>query len=291
LVATDAFTERRWSSDGLTLFARDYSGAGGEARLPVFCLHGLTRNSKDFEEIGPRIAATGRRVIALDFRGRGQSEWDTDPTRYNPKVYAADTLKLMDSLGIARGVFLGTSMGGIIMFVLASLRSRAISAAIINDVGPQVAPEGIARIMSYVGKKADISDWKGAVDYVRRINGDAFPRLTNGEWEAFAKRTFVEQDGRPVLDYDPAILAPLQNANPTSSKLLAWFLFRRLSRKRPTLMVRGGLSDLLSGQISDRMQASAPKMRQVVVPDVGHAPLLNEAESLSAIFHLLSEVD
>src|SRR5213075_2745189 len=136
------FSERRWTSaDGLSLYARDYAGGDGEARLPVICLHGLTRNSKDFEDVAPVIAASGRRVIVPDVRGRGRSGYARDPASYEPKTYARDVLDLMDGLGIARAVFIGTSMGGLITMTVAALRSKAVAAVVLNDVGPAVAPQ------------------------------------------------------------------------------------------------------------------------------------------------------
>ena len=171
-----AYAERRWTSrDGLNLFARDYAGASGEARLPVICLHGLTRNSKDFEDVAPIIAGWGRRVIVPDVRGRGQSDRDPNPKNYRPPIYARDVLEMMAALDVPRAVFLGTSMGGIITMTLAALRPKAIAAAILNDVGPAIAPEGVARILSYAGKPVDVRSWDDAADYVRRTNVVAFP--------------------------------------------------------------------------------------------------------------------
>src|SRR5579864_4508779 len=144
------FVERRWTTpDGLQLSGRDYAGAAAEARLPVICLHGLTRNARDFEDLAPRIAARGRRVLALDVRGRGQSAWDPQPMRYVPATYAGDVLALLDALGIARAVFIGTSMGGLITMVVGALRPSAVAAAVINDVGPELTPEGLARITGF----------------------------------------------------------------------------------------------------------------------------------------------
>src|SRR5215207_5741444 len=166
------FKERRWTSpDGLALYARDYAGADQDAGLPVICLHGLTRNSKDFEGIAPRIAALGRRVIVPDVRGRGQSAWDSRPARYHPKTYARDVLGLMDRLGIPTAVFIGTSMGGLITMTVAAMRSKAVAAVILNDVGPAIAPAGIARILNYAGKGASIDSWDDAVAYLRTTTG------------------------------------------------------------------------------------------------------------------------
>lgn len=285
------FAEREWRSrDGLRLYARDYAGANGECRLPVFCLHGLTRNGRDFEEVAPRLAAGGRRIIVPDTRGRGRSEWDSQPDRYHPKVYARDVLALMDSLGIARAVFIGTSMGGLITMAVAALRSRAVAAAVLNDVGPEIGKEGIDRILSYAGKPAEIRDWKDAADYVRRTNAVAFPDHRQADWDAFARRTFREEDGRPVLDYDPAIALPLAKGQVKTRSFLADFLFRRLARKRPTLLVRGELSDLTTAEIAKRMKRAAPSLEVVVVPGIGHAPMLTEPVAAKAIDDFLANV-
>ena len=143
----DGFAERSWrSGDGLLLYARDYAGASGPARLPVICLHGLTRNSKDFEDIAPRLAANGRRILVPDMRGRGRSESDPRPDRYKPLVYGRDVLDLMDHLGIARAVFIGTSMGGMITLTIAGLRQKAIASAILMQppmYGESTAPPSL----------------------------------------------------------------------------------------------------------------------------------------------------
>jgi len=142
-----AYVERRWkSSDGLDLFARDYAPGPGVARPPVIAIHGLTRNSADFEALAPLLAQSGRRVLAVDVRGRGLSDRAPDPMTYRPDVYAADVLALMDQAAIDRAVFVGTSMGGLITMTLTALRPKAVVAAILNDIGPEAAPEGLARI-------------------------------------------------------------------------------------------------------------------------------------------------
>ncbi len=285
------FADREWSSkNGLRLYARDYPGAGGECRLPVICLHGLTRNSKDFEDLAPRIAAGGRRVLVPDVRGRGRSDWDPNPQNYNAKAYARDMLGLLDSLGIRRAIFVGTSMGGLITMAVAALRSGAIAAAILNDVGPEIGREGIERILSYAGRPVSIESWADAADYVQRINGVAFPGYSDSDWAIFAKRTFRDERGRPVLDYDPAISSPLSKGPPKARSLLATLLFRRLARKRPTLLVRGELSDVTTAPIAARMKRLAPSMRQAVVPGVGHAPMLTEPEAVRAIDEFLASV-
>ena len=278
------FVERRWTSkDGLSLFARDYAGAAGAARLPVICLHGLTRNSKDFAALAPLVAATGRRVIVPDVRGRGLSDRDPNGSNYVPNTYARDMLLLLDRLGIARALFIGTSMGGIISLAISGMRRRAVAGLVLNDVGPEVCNVGIERIKSYVGKKVDIGSWDDAADYLRSINGLAFPDYKADDWAAFARRTFAEGESGPRLDYDPAIMQPLSENRYKAMTFVAWYLFKRLARTAPVLLVRGELSDLLSKEIADRMEARAPSMRRVEIPRVGHAPMLDEPQAVEAI--------
>jgi pimeloyl-ACP methyl ester carboxylesterase len=291
MVTAASYQERRWRSrDGLSLYARDYPAAGATAGLPVICLHGLTRNSKDFEDIAPVIASWGRRVIVPDVRGRGQSDRDPDPRRYQPKTYASDATEMMSQLGIERAVFLGTSMGGIITMTMMAIRPRAVAAAILNDVGPAIAPEGLARILSYAGKGPVVRDWSEAADYVQRINGIALPHLSDEEWHRFAQRTFREGHEGPELDYDPAIAVPLGKPPGKLTEWIASWLFRRLARKRPTLLLRGETSDIVSTAIADRMQRMAPQMQRVDVPGVGHAPMLTEPQAVDAIAKFLRTV-
>lgn len=285
------FEQRRWrSSDGLHLVARDYAATGEETGLPVICLHGLTRNSRDFEDIAPIIASRGRRVIVPDVRGRGQSDRDSDPRNYQPKTYARDVSEMMAELGIPRAVFAGTSMGGIITMTLMAIRPKAIAAAILNDVGPEIAPEGLARILSYAGKPARIESWDDAVDYVRLTNMVTLPAYGDDDWRKFARRTFRDKDGVPVLDYDPAIGIALGKPPSRISLWLAGFLFRRLARRRPVLLIRGALSDIVSADIADRMQRMAPRIERVDVPGVGHAPMLTEPEAVDAMRRFLRTV-
>ena len=290
---TQTWNERRWTSpDGLSLFARDYAAAAGPAKLPVIAIHGLTRNSADFGAIAPLIAQSGRRVLAVDVRGRGKSDRAPDPMTYQPVNYAHDVLALMEQAGIARAVFLGTSMGGLITMALAAIRSKVIAAAIINDVGPEVAKEGLARIAAYSGQPVDTPTWVEAAAYVKQHNAVAFPHYTDADWDAFARRVFrVGSEGSPELDYDPDIAVPIRAAGARALVPNLWPMFGRLTRARPVLLVRGETSDLLSPAIAAKMRKRAPKMDFVEVPGVGHAPMLDEPEAKAAIFPFLGEVD
>ncbi len=287
------FAERRWTSpDGLSLFARDYAPGPGVARPPVIAIHGLTRNSADFEAIAPLLAQSGRRVLAVDVRGRGLSDRAPDPMTYMPDVYACDVLALMEQAGIDRAVFVGTSMGGLITMALTAIRPKAVVAAILNDIGPEVAPEGLARIAAYSGQPVEIGSWADAAAYAKRINAVAFPHYTDSDWDAFARRIFRQQpDGEIALDYDPDIAVPIRAAGAKALVPNLWPMFRRLAKKKPTLLVRGAVSDLLSADIAARMKKAAPTMAYVEVPGIGHAPMLDEAEARAAIFEFLAEVD
>ena len=289
---TQTFADRRWtSSDGLSLYARDYAAASGPAKLPVIAIHGLTRNAADFETIAPLIAQSGRRVLAIDVRGRGRSDRAPDPMTYQPLNYAQDVLALMRDAGIERAVFLGTSMGGLITMALAAVRSKVIAAAIINDVGPEVAREGLTRIAAYAGQPVEIGSWAEAAAHVRRLNEVALPHYSDADWDAFARRTFrIGTEGTPVPDYDPDIMAPIRAAGAKALVPNLWPFFNRLAKGRPVLLVRGATSDLLSPEIAAKMRKRAPKMDFVEVPGIGHAPMLDEPEAKAAIFPFLSEL-
>lgn len=284
-------TSRWWTShDGLRLHARDYAPAAGDARLPVIAIHGLTRNSRDFETVAPFIAGTGRRVLAVDVRGRGLSARDAQPMQYHPGTYARDVAALLDQAGIGRAVFVGTSMGGLITMALAALRARAIAGAVLNDVGPEVSPVGLARIAAYTGKQtAPVETWEDARSYARAINETAFPDRDDAFWDAFARRLFrPDAGGRPVLDYDPDISVPIRAAGPKALTPNLWPLFGRLARHAPLLLVRGGTSDLLDEAVAARMRRRARRMRYVEVPGVGHAPMLDEPEARQELLEFLN---
>lgn len=286
------FVERRWkSADGLDLSARDYAAVAGQARLPVIAIHGLTRNAADFEVIAPQIALAGRRVLAVDVRGRGRSDRATDPMTYQPATYAQDVLALMSALGIERAVFIGTSMGGLITMAIAAIRSKVVAGAILNDIGPEVSPVGLARIASYAGQPVIINDWADAAAHAKRLNEIAFPHYTDADWDAFARRTFrIGTEGTPVPDYDPDIAVPIRAAGAKALVPNLWPMFGRLTRGRQVLLVRGETSDLLSPEIAAKMRKRAPKMDYVEVPGVGHAPTLDEPAVKEALFPFLSEL-
>lgn len=279
--------------DGLTLYARDYAPLLPETGLPVICLHGLTRNSRDFEVIAPRIAALGRRVIAADMRGRGKSANDPDPAHYVPAVYAQDVLKLMDTLDVPKAVFIGTSMGGLITLVIAALAPDRIAASALNDVGPQLSLEGLSRIAGYVGRVHAVETWEEAAGAVRAVNGSAFPERLDDDayWLTLAHRTFRErEDGKLEFDYDPHIALAFADFDEDAPPPDLTPLFDALAQK-PMLSIRGALSDLLSADAVAFMRARKPDLETIALENIGHAPMLDEPEAWDALLDFLAKVD
>lgn len=278
-----AFQDRFWTSKGgLRLHARDYGVAQG--KLPVVCIPGLTRNCRDFEDLAPWMAGRGRRVLAVDLRGRGQSERDPDRRRYQPMTYAGDMVSLLHSIGETKALFVGTSLGGLVTMSLAGRRPGLIGGAVLNDVGPRVASGGLRRIASYVGKTTPVRTWADAAAYVKQINGVAFPAYEDERWAVFARRLFKEDEkGAPVLDYDPLIF---KKAHPLAIWLatpLIWGAYKRLSRCGPLLIIRGASSDILDLRTVREMQRVAPSAVVADIPGVGHAPMLDEPAARLAL--------
>jgi pimeloyl-ACP methyl ester carboxylesterase len=256
----------------------------------VICLHGLTRNSADFENVAPWIAGQGRRVLAPDVRGRGRSQWDPSPMNYQPATYAADVLCLMDEAGIGRALFVGTSMGGFVTMAIAALRPMAVAGAVLNDVGPSLNPEGLRRIGGYTGRTASVATWDEAAEVARAINEAAFPAYGPDDWRAFARRLFqVNDDGSLRPAYDPDIAAPIRAAGPEALAPDLTPLFLGLATGRSLLLVHGELSDLVDGPRVAQMRAFAPHMDYVQVDGVGHAPTLDEPEARRALAKFLGE--
>lgn len=279
----DYHIHRYRSADGrLDLVARDYPARKPAAPV-VLMMHGLTRNSADFDPLAAHLAGAYR-LIVPDQRGRGLSEWDIDPAQYRPDVYAHDMLALLDGLGIARCGVIGTSMGGLIALVMNALRPELMQAIVFNDIGPVIEAEGLERIQSYVGPRGAMKDWTEAAARCRAINAQAFPDFGSADWQAFARRTCREQaDGTVTFDYDPAISQGVSGEGATVVPPDLWPLYVLMDRL-PVLVVRGELSDLLSREtVLEMAQRHSGAYASAEVPRVGHAPILDEPAALSAI--------
>ncbi len=274
------------SQDGLRLYYRDYDTFRG-ASTPVLCLTGLTRNSKDFAELARRLAVS-RRVVCPDLRGRGRSQYDRRWRRYNARTYLDDIRHLLAALNLHRVVIVGTSLGGILAMAMTAAMPSAVAGAVLNDVGPEIASEGLGRIASYVGDSRRHADWEAAARHLRGIQPD-LPADNDEDWMGLARRTYREDgEGGIYADWDTALAKPLLRDRHVKYDL--WPLFRGL-RRVPLVAVRGALSDVLSVPTFERMAGELANLVAVTVAGVGHAPGLGEPEVLKAIDALLAEVD
>lgn len=264
--------------DGLQLFYRDFEP--GRPGTPVICLPGLTRNSRDFEKLAVHLAKR-RRVVTPDLRGRGFSAWDPEWRNYHPGTYVSDVWALLDSLAIGRVAVIGTSLGGLIAMLMAFQGRERLAGVIMNDIGPEIAPEGLARVMAYTGNLPPVSNWDEAITQTREVYGQSLPDLDAAGWEEVARRGYrANADGVPALDMDPNIGTAIREAGAVGGD--PWLLFDALA-DTPTLVLHGALSDILSLEILARMHARKPDLQSVEIPNRGHVPLLDEPESLSAI--------
>lgn len=270
-----------YESDELKLAYRDY-GEGS----PIICLPGLTRNSRDFTAIGRHLSERYR-VVAPDLRGRGHSEWDKQWRNYHPATYAVDIERLWRQLDLGPAVIIGTSLGGLLAMILAS-RGAPIRGVVLNDVGPEVAPEGLARILVYVGNQPPVANWDEAKRQAQETYGPGLPDLSDQDWDRFTRQGYREDpDGTPRLDMDPAIGQALREVGGTLED--PWVLFGHLGPV-PTLVIRGESSDILSPSTVATMQARKPDLEVVTIPNRGHVPLLDETESVAAIDRFLNSL-
>lgn len=280
------------SSDGLRLHTRLY-GQDGAGVSNIVCLPGLARHAADFHEVALALtdpAGPRRRVIAIDYRGRGLSEHDPDPSRYTVPVETNDVLGLLDGLGIRRAVFIGSSRGGLVTVAAAAARPGLVRAALLNDIGPVIERAGLLRIKGYVGKIAAPRDLRDGAERLRNLFGPQFPTLSESDWLLWARRTWVEHDGRLVLAYDPALARTLDPIGPDTDLPVLWTAFEAL-RDVPVLVVRGAHSDLLSAATVERMGEVHPDLQAVTVPDQGHTPFLESSGILPVVRRFIERFD
>ncbi len=271
-----------WSADGVRLHARIYDGpASAEEAPPILCMPGLARNARDFEALAPHMAAQ-RRVIVIEFRGRGESAYAKDPMTYVPLTYVQDVVALLDELAIARFATVGTSLGGLVsMFLAASLPGRLVG-AVLNDVGPELEVAGLDRIRDYIGAGGSQPTWMHAARAYADLNAAVYPDYDIHDWLRITKRTHrLTPEGRIVTDYDKQIAAPLRLAGDQEGIDL-WPAYRALG-DAPVLILRGALSDILAKQPAAKMQTVLPQATLVEVPGVGHAPTMDEPKARAAI--------
>jgi pimeloyl-ACP methyl ester carboxylesterase len=275
------------SADGLRLYARIYEQAAIAAPA-VLCLPGLTRNSRDFEALAPHLARRYR-VLCPDLRGRGRSERDSSGQSYHPAAYLADILELLKTLSLPRLAIIGTSLGGLLAMMLAASKQDMVAGIVLNDIGPEIDPVGLARIRGYAGKLPPVRTWAEAIMQLQSVHGDAWPGLDPAAWQRLARRSYRENaSGNPVLDYDPGVGNALRSAPAQPADL--WPLWAALGPV-PALAIRGELSDILSPATFERMQREKADLVRQTVAQRGHVPLLDEPDCLPAIDAFLARLD
>ncbi|MFV2091485.1 MAG: alpha/beta fold hydrolase [Hyphomicrobiales bacterium] len=283
------------AQDGLPLHGRDYrpTGALVAGRLPVVCLPGLTRTTRDFHALAMRLsrAAPPRRVLAFDLRGRGMSGHDADGANYTPHREALDILDMTAALGIGECVVVGTSRGGIVAMVMALLRPGLLRGVLLNDIGPQIEAQGLMRIAAQLKSARQPGDWPEATALVRQMYQEQFTDLTDAQWSDFAHQIFADDKARPVRDYDPKVADSLNSQDIADGKVPElWAMFAGLGPVA-VAVVRGENSDILSAETVARMRREHPKLIVAKAVNRGHAPFLTEPESIKALDELLARVD
>jgi pimeloyl-ACP methyl ester carboxylesterase len=279
------------AQDGLRLHVRTYGQRTD--RLPVLCLPGLARTTADFDELAAALAGSqggARRVIAVDYRGRGRSEYDRNPKNYSLVAELADVLAALTALDVGRAVFVGTSRGGILTMLLAAARPTVIAGAVLNDIGPVIEPKGLLRIKSYVGKLPQPKSFEEGAKILRRLFDAQFPRLDGEAWLAAARRTWRESEGGLVPTYDVRLAKTLEGIDLERPLPSLWKEFDALSGV-PLMVIRGANSDVLSKETVIAMGQRRAAMEKIVVPDQGHAPLLAEPDVIRRIATFVADCE
>ena len=299
--------------DGLLLHLRDY-GSRESSLTPVVCLPGLTRPCGDFHALALRLSAKGRRVLAIDYRGRGLSQWDKDWKRYDVFVESADIQTMLVASGVPEAIFVGTSRGGLHIMALAALKPSLIKAAVLNDIGPIIEPAGLQRIKGYLGKITQPDTLAQAVTMLKSLFGEQFTNVSEADWDIYAQLTYPLKNGKMGPGFDPNLFKTLEALNPDTPLPVLWPQFDGL-RNVPLLVIRGANSDLLSPatfeamlnrrtQMAEAEAAAArdanlpapnsapyPPVEGFVVEGQGHAPLLLDEASLARIEAFVQGVD
>ncbi|RRI05846.1 alpha/beta hydrolase [Mesorhizobium tamadayense] len=278
--------------DGLKLHARIYGGANSDG-WPVVCLPGLTRNARDFHELALYLSSNARKprkVIAFDYRGRGQSDYDPDISHYNVGVEAGDVLAGLSELGIEEAAFIGTSRGGLIIHVLGALKPAVLKAIVLNDIGPVVEAEGLAHIRSYLDRNPKPNTFSVAVDAQRRVHGASFPALIDADWARMVTAICRDTDAGWVPDFDPALVDTMAGTDFSKPLPDLWPQFDALAAV-PMLAIRGANSRILSVETLEQMQKRHPGMETMTVDGQGHAAFLETVGLPEAIAGFLDRTE
>jgi pimeloyl-ACP methyl ester carboxylesterase len=275
--------------DGLRLHARLH-GNQASRLLPVVCLPGLARTAEDFDRLAGVLAVKGRRVIALDYRGRGLSGYANDPADYSFPIELGDVLAVLTALDALPAIFVGTSRGGILTMLLAALRPTAIAGCVLNDIGPVIEPKGLMRIKGYIGKLPQPRSYEEGAEILRRLFDAQFPKLTHEDWLASARRAFREERGAFVPTYDVKLAKTMEGVDFEKPFPPLWAQFDAIPAV-PIMVIRGEYSDILTAATVDAMRTHRPALEAIEVPDQGHAPLLAEDGIIARIDEFADRCD
>lgn len=278
--------------DGLKLHLRDYGPLEATA-LPIICLPGFARTAADFHELALAFAqddAKPRRVLALDYRGRGLSDYDRDWKNYDIRIELDDLMQVLVAMGIEQAVFVGTSRGGLLTMALAAARPAVIRGAVLNDVGPVIDARGLLRIRGYVGKLPMPRSFSEGAEILKRLSDQHFPVLSEAEWEVMARRTWTDRDGALRPDYDPQLMKVLEELDLETPLPVLWTYFDGL-KAVPLLAIRGANSDLLAEKTLQDMAERHSDCEIYTAPGQGHAPLLGSKEMIRRIGKLIARAE
>lgn len=291
--SSEGFSDFFYSApDGLKLHARVY-GEANSGHWPVVCLPGLTRNARDFHELALHLSARAqvpRKVVAFDYRGRGQSAYDADISHYNVGVEAGDILAGLAALGIEAAAFIGTSRGGLIIHVLGMTQPAVLKAIVFNDIGPVIEAVGLAHIQSYLERTPKPRTFAEAVDAQRSVHGQDFPALTGADWARMAWALNRETDQGLLPDFDPKLVDTVAGLDLTQPLPSLWPQFDALAAI-PLLTIRGANSRLLSTDTLKQMRVHHSMMETINVEGQGHAPFLETSDLPDAIAAFLDRAD
>jgi pimeloyl-ACP methyl ester carboxylesterase len=279
------------AQDGLRLHVREY-GSRTASALPVVCLPGLARTVGDFDVLAQALAESGqtRRVIAIDSRGRGQSDYDSNPENYNLAVELGDVVTVLTALETGEAVFVGSSRGGLLTMLLGVAHPTAIAGAVLHDIGPVIEPKGLARIKSYVGKLPQPRSFAEGSEILRRLFDAQFPKLTAEQWLAAAQRTWKLDNGALVPTYDVRLSRTLAEFDIERPLPSMWNEFDALSRV-PVLVIRGANSDILAATTVTAMRERRPDLESIEIADQGHVPTLDSPDLIRRIAEFAAGCD
>lgn len=251
----------------------------------VVCVHGLSRNGRDFDTLARALLPT-HRVVCPDIAGRGRSDHLPDYRGYAFAQYVADCITLVARLDVERVSWVGTSMGGLIGMMIAAMPGNPIARFVINDVGPVLSPVGLARIGRYVGMKTEFDSFDEGMAYVIQA-AETFGQHTPEQWRTLAEHIVLERDGRWRLHYDPRIGDAMREAMATPAPGDLWPVWDQI--RCPTLVLRGAESDLLEPDVAQAMTIRGPKASLISYEGVGHAPSLIQPDQVADVVAFIKE--